>query len=274
MCRGGRCECGTPRGSPGTFTRAVRAGGEERRYRVFVPPGYDRAVATPALVVYHGLGMTPDEMAADTNLDAEAAAHLAIVAYPEGRYFSWNASICCPLATTNSVDDVAFFDALLADLSATFCVDPRRVGLAGYSNGAMMVQRIACQRASVVASVSAVSGPYDGSCAPSRPVPILYAHALDDTRVPYDGGTFSGLAGVFLPSVGDTLSRWRAFDRCGSGTTTWLTVGDTTCFRFNGCAEEVSHCRVGSGGHRWPRPPQAFSASPTVMDFFRRHPLP
>ncbi len=274
VCRDGACRCAAPRGSPGTFSRTVRAGGETRRYRVFVPPGYDRAAATPTLVVYHGFGMTPDEMAADTRLDAEAALRPTIVAYPEGRYYSWNASICCPLATTASTDDIAFFDAMLRDLSATFCVDPRRVGLAGYSNGSMMAQRIACQRAAVVSSVSAVSGPYDGSCAPSRPVPILYAHATDDTRVPYNGGATSGLAGAFLPSVDTTLRRWRGFDRCGSATTVWRTVGDTTCFRYDGCAAEVSHCRVGSGGHRWPRPPQAFSASPAVMEFFRAHPLP
>ncbi len=30
VCRGGRCECDTPRGSPGTFSRTVRAGVQER----------------------------------------------------------------------------------------------------------------------------------------------------------------------------------------------------------------------------------------------------
>ncbi len=272
-CEEHLCRCPTGRGATGARVVSVRVGGASRSFRLYVPPSYDPRVAAPLVLNYHGFSSTPAEHEADTGMIATANEGRFLLVFPEGLYRSWNANTCCPLATTTSVDDLGFFDAIVRSVSASHCVDPRRVHVAGYSNGAIMAQRIACLRADRVASTAAVSGPYDGSCAPSRPMPLLYIHAVDDRVVPYDGGSFSGVAGVVLPSVASNLARWRSLNGCGTSVNTALTVGDTTCTRWLGCRADVMHCRVGSGGHRWPRPPQRFLASPAVADFFRAHPL-
>jgi hypothetical protein len=115
---------------------------------------------------YHGFSSTPAEHEADTGMIATANEGRFILVFPEGLYRSWNANTCCPLATTTSVDDLGFFDAIVRSVSASHCVDPRRVHVAGYSNGAIMAQRIACLRAETFCSCA---GETFMGCRPDRP---------------------------------------------------------------------------------------------------------
>ena len=76
-----------------------------------------------------------------------AAEHGFIVVFPQGVDRRWDFGSGSP--------DVAWLREVVADVSAGWCVDPHRVYAEGYSNGAMMVERLACDMPDVIAAVAA-----------------------------------------------------------------------------------------------------------------------
>jgi polyhydroxybutyrate depolymerase len=113
-----------------------------------------------------------------------------IVAWPQGVgvISSWN--------FTRGSADVAFLRALVADISATWCVDRHHVHAEGISNGALMVERLACDAADLFASVAPdAGGPpnFTGSpCTPSRPIGVgIFESLLDPLSSPFVAGIAS-----------------------------------------------------------------------------------
>ena len=79
--------------------------------------------------------------------------------------------------------------ALIDDLVASQCVDPKRVFATGFSMGGGMTNVLACRLADRFAAVAPVAGnhgeTWGGTCAPSRPVPIMAFHGTQDSFLPY-----------------------------------------------------------------------------------------
>ncbi|MBI5514641.1 MAG: hypothetical protein HY909_12775 [Deltaproteobacteria bacterium] len=276
VCRDSVCQCATPRsGSPGVTSVSLRSGGRSRSYRIYAPPTSVQ-VARPVVFNFHGIGDNGAEHQRFTEFDVEANERRVIVVYPDGEFSSWNARFCCPLAATLDIEDLQFFDAMVDGVSDRLCVDPRRVYVTGFSNGAMMAQHIACRRSSRVAAVAGVAGTYDHhNCELSRPMPVLYFHSTEDRAVPYGGGAFSGVSGVVTPSVANSMNRWRNLDGCSDATATYLRNTDGYCYRWLDCRAPVQHCRLEVGGHDWPRfPRRMLDANVMMLDFFADNPLP
>lgn len=140
---------------------ATTVGGTNRSFRLATPA--ERTGAMPLVVVFHGLGDSPESMAAYSGLDGLAASHGCVVAYPAAVNGMWR------VRGTKASDilanpDIAFFDQLLSNLSQRFRLDSNRVYLVGMSNGAEFVHLLLKARASEVAAAVAHSG--------SSPVPI------------------------------------------------------------------------------------------------------
>jgi polyhydroxybutyrate depolymerase len=185
-------------------TEVVRltVGGRERSYLAVVPRHRD---ARANLVVFlPGLGMSADEGRADTKLDVQGVKQGAVVVYAQGVNRSWNAGGCCGGARTQGVDDVAFLSALIADARSRFDVIPARADLVGFSNGALMASRFACERPGDVQALVVASGAaLARRCDTSRPVTVMLMHGELDLVDPYAGGTSAALGGYVAPPVAD-----------------------------------------------------------------------
>jgi polyhydroxybutyrate depolymerase len=107
--------------------------------------------------------------------------------------------------------DVAFFDAMLDDLRARYCVDPNRVFATGFSRGGFFVNALACERGDKLAAIAPQSGggPYwpdsaynaDGFLrCPTPAVPALIIHGNADEVVPN------------VATPGSQNGGWQAFD--------------------------------------------------------------
>ena len=130
------------------------------------------------------------------------------------------------------------------------------------SAGAFMTNRLACDRADLVAAIAPVSGTLGTGvgCAPSQPVAVLQTHGTADPVVPYDGGTMTGRGGVsdILPATAMS-ARWRDADACPAPVQDTLpSTGDGTSVRrltAAPCAAgtAVVLLSVDGGGHTWPR---------------------
>jgi polyhydroxybutyrate depolymerase len=270
-----------PRAVPaGDVLRTVRVGGVERVFRVHVPRGYDPT--RPATVVLNFHGNLSDDAQQDdwSNLSAAADARGILAVHPRGRDQSWNAGVCCGLAQARGDDDVGFVRALLDDLAGAYCVDPRRVFAAGFSNGAFFAQRLGCELSDRVAAVASVAGLMTlSTCAPTRAMSVLQFHGDADLVVPYLGNPL-----LQFPPARSSAQGWATRGRCGAAAET-LRRGAARCESFVGCADgaEVVLCTLGGAGHTWPGGDvpitggvtnRDLDATAMMLDFFARHPRP
>ncbi len=230
--------------------------GQDRTYRVFVPPTLDRSRPAPLVLVLHGGASGVDDMVRTTGFDREALGSGFIAAYPEGTLRAWNAGKCCGSAPRRNPDDVGFLIQVLDKLEADYPVDRSRVFVTGVSNGAMMAYRLACERADRVTAVGVVAGSVmvDG-CQPSRPVSVMEIHGTEDTLIPYMGGIPAAPEAEAAPPYTATpamMQRWAEINGCPSAAPPKVASAVTT-EEWTGCrnGSAVTLVTVQGGGHVW-----------------------
>jgi polyhydroxybutyrate depolymerase len=273
----------------GDATIELTSGGRKRSAFVHVPPGYDPEKPTPTVLAFpYGSG-TPETMEDYTGLTPAADAAGFVLVYPIGYENVWNAGKCCGKAWKEDIDDVAYTSDLLDKLAETYCIDPDRTYLSGFSNGAMIAYLASCELADRIAGVAAVAGVLhsDAPCKPSRPVPVLHFHGDADEVVPIDGGEgvppipFAG-SHTFI-SVDQNLGMWHEADACEPETRETYRNGDTTCVARTPCSAgtTVELCITEGGGHTWPmgnvpgflgKTSQDIDANARMLEFFASHP--
>jgi len=141
---------------------------------------------------------------------------------------------------------VAYLDDVIADMSARFPVDEKRVYLIGHSNGGCMSYRYACDRAARVAAIVSSAGSMwsdVSKCRPSEPVAVLELHGTRDEVVPYAGDR----PDIRFTSAHESVLDWARLDGCAeavdrSAAPMRLVVGpslasgaETTVERWGGC---------------------------------------
>lgn len=281
----GEGEPSEPRPVPvGNSIRAIPVDGVFRGAIVHRPEGV--AGPVPLVLVLHGGFGSALAVQQVYGWDEVADEAGFVVAYPDGAGRSWNAGDCCGAAEADDVDDVAFLEAVIDDLGAALPIDPRRVYVAGMSNGAMMTYRLACE-SDRVAAIAAVAGTLVTDCPDPAPVSVLAIHGLDDDTVPFDGGPGRGAVEVDGPAVPDILRRWLAVDDCEppvERSTPPVAESLATC--TGGRAVEL--VTIEGAGHQWPGsertraqellgadpPSTALDATRRIWEFFAAHPAP
>jgi polyhydroxybutyrate depolymerase len=200
---------------------ALDAGGivAARPYTLHVPARYDASRPTPLLVMFHGYGASGALEEVLMGLTATSDAHSFLYAYANGitdsrgRRF-WNATDACCDHDGLPVDDVQYFDAIVADIESRYNVDRRRIFAMGHSNGGFMSHRLACDRASTVAAIVSLAGAQwddPSKCAPSSAVSVAEVHGNDDRIILYEGGKTA--QGTY-PSAPTTVADWAKKDGC------------------------------------------------------------
>jgi len=274
-----------------SFTLDV--GGLTRTYQIHLPRARPQG-ALPLVVLLHGRMGTGEGMARLSGFDSVADRAGILVAYPDGYRRSWADGRLGTPADRNGVDDVAFIQAMLADIADRYRVDRGRIYVAGMSNGGFMTERLACAMSDRLAAVGVVAATLSDSlsvrCAPARPISIMLINGTKDPLVPYEGGELSGDRGTAL-SVAKSVAFWAKSNRCPGKASDQLGTDfarDGTRIvqsSYSTCADgtEVVAVRVEEGGHTWPGgeqylPPaligkttRNLSASSALWDFFSRH---
>ncbi|MCC9609443.1 dienelactone hydrolase family protein [Blastopirellula sp. JC732] len=153
----------------------IDAGGETRRYRLAVPETVP-STPLPLILVFHGIGDTPESMAAYSQLDRLAAAGKAYVVYPETRMGMWDIHKAKPEDFREN-RDLPLIDRLLDRLKNQLKTD--RVALVGMSNGGTFAQ-LAAQARSDIDLVVAHSGAKPQELVIGRMTPILLVVGTSD----------------------------------------------------------------------------------------------
>lgn len=256
----------------GDHTFSLRHGGRARTYIAHVPPG---SGPFPVMVAYHGGGGEARGFKNYAGLDGVADRESFIVVYPNGtgplpnRLLTFNGGGCCGYAEEQRVDDVGFTMALLDDLANRTRIDRTRIYATGHSNGAIMAYRLAAERSDKIAAIVPVAGAMNvASFSPSRPVPVMHIHSVDDPRALYEGGVGPPFPGTnnreTHQSVQKALDQWIRVGGCTPTPTTAETrrgragtkeaTHTATKLVWTGCTEgvEIVHWKLTAAGHGWP----------------------
>lgn len=271
--------------------------GLEREYFVFLPSSYDGSEAFPFAIFMHGYGGTATgteaEVTQGLNFYAEKAGYAVV--YPQGTWFmdqagtanqwevtSWNhisdafddgpfRPICeadiprspcppecgdcgqCGWASCN--DDVGFLKSLVAEMHKSFNV--AEVFVSGFSNGAMMANRVACEASELFSAVMLVGGRVerDFECTPTNALPLLQVNGGADATVPADGSVSSG--GYYFADSRSISDYWLDDAACAVEPQPWVSpaVADTSAQCTISCPDSAApsiDCLWPEGNHRWP----------------------
>lgn len=261
--------------APGVYTERETVDGRSRSWTVVVPQNRP-AGKVPALVVLHGRGATGEAMRA-VGLDPLAAADGVVTVYPDAVDGSWNDGRpgMEPLVAGSLVDDDAFLTRLLRRLTERAGVDPERIAIAGFSNGALMASRLACAHTDLFSAAVLVAGAggadFAERCAPARPLPVLVVGARRDPVVPYDGGAVAPAGNVrrgVVASTADVVNRWAARNGCASRAERAVNKEATEIDGVQCAGAPVVHYRLDLGVHEWRRS-AAFDTTREAWGFVR-----
>ena len=163
--------------------------------------------------------------------------------------------------------DIALAEALLDHLAAEGCIDMGRVVLVGHSKGGGLADAVACHLADrVIGVVLAAAIQFGIPCQPSRPLPIVAFHAVNDPILPYEGGPVRGAPRAYPEVIGveEAMSAWATRDGCTGGPVTTELPDGGAVLTWNGCLAPVVLQRLARGGHRYPA-----MATQVVRDMIR-----
>ncbi len=266
---------GAPTIVPGDNAFSLTYGGSIRHYLVHIPPAAETSKPLPVVLSFHGERSNAKHHRAYAGMDNLSDQKGFIVVYPQGsgrwghRGLTWNAGKCCGYAVKKNIDDVGFVRALINDLATKAAIDRDRVYATGFSNGAMMTYRLAVEAREIIAAIAPVAGAMAVEAfTPTRPVPIMHIHSVDDPRAHYDGG-FGPRTGLFFSrikheSVVTTIEEWAKFNQCfveparersvRGGLGAVYAGHGATLYAYRRCdgGNEVALWKLQGVGHIWP----------------------
>ncbi len=274
---------------------AIDVDGAARNYYVHVPDGLSDSV--PLLLMFHGGGPSGDSKgrggANFTGFNDIADAEGFVVAYPSSYDGNWDDGRDTPHLPPEGIDDLAFVDAVIADIAGRADLDPARIYATGASNGGFFTNRLACERSQTFAAAANVIGsmPEGYDCAPAQPVPMLLMPGTEDPLVLWEGGAVANEDRGASISINDAVMFWVDHNQCEPAPDTTelpdVNQDDNSVVRvdeYHSCATgaEVELWAVEGGGHAWPggsqylpksmigEVNQDIDASAVIWEFFER----
>jgi len=201
----------------------------------------------PVVFAFHGAEGMNDKFVTQMEHLVQTDAFVGV--YPQGHDGFWALGV-----EPSSADDVAFIDAIVAELSLMDRIDVDRVYAIGTSNGAGLAHRVAIQtrhfRAFVAMSTALTVSPVPDST--THPVSVLQIMGMLDGLCPYDGGE-TAIGHTFMPAE-DSVATWASAIGCsGEGTLDIEPNGDRR-LHWNDCPgdREVMGIGLGTVGHGIP----------------------
>jgi polyhydroxybutyrate depolymerase len=266
------------------YTYSLQSGGLTRDYRLHVPPAAATGAPLPLILNLAGATQNAQLQEGQSGMDASSDKDGYLVAYPDGTRISkvltpdpvakdaqygFNAGACCGDPATKKIDDVGFLLKVISDVASHTPVDLRRVYVTGMSNGGMMAYAMAAEASDHIAAIASVSGQVElQAIHPTRPVPTLEFHSVDDPIA-----LFKGAKGAKPPtrfSVMDGIDQWVKADGCDpkphdaapiTEAADAVPAGETpesaTLVTYTGCkaGTQVALWRFTGSGHVWPGAP-------------------
>ncbi|WIM68798.1 alpha/beta hydrolase-fold protein [Corynebacterium breve] len=239
-----------------TTKHAVEAGGLRRTYYVTAPKDASEGTKYPLIYAFHGMAEPAKRLQHYSRLDM---AH-AIVVYLDGQDQAWAPA---PYATTTGEQDLAFVDAVRAELDQEYVIDNARVFATGLSNGGGFAAYLGCQRPQQFTAIATVAAAYywkvSDECS-SIPMKTLDIHGTADNVIEYEGGIRHDTAYESVPQM---LDENAVRNHCSEEVSLSQVGTEGVRYKWHDCDAPLEHIRIGNGQHNWPG--GAFDNTPGVV---------
>jgi phospholipase/carboxylesterase len=167
-----------PKGPPPGFGVQPLGLGQERDGLLYVPKRYDPATPGPLLILLHGAGGRGTQSVDLFTETAEARGYLILS--PDSRGRTWDVIL------GGYGPDVVFIDRALTQIFDTYAVEPRRIAVGGFSDGASYALSLGLINGALFSDILAFS---PGFAAPTRAEDtprVFISHGVDDRVLPID----------------------------------------------------------------------------------------
>jgi poly(3-hydroxybutyrate) depolymerase len=241
--------CGAP-GLAFAGAHEVTIAGKPRAFTVQLPDGYDPARTYPVIFGLHGAGDDGPSFATYFPL-AEPWKNDAIFVYPSALFYPVDGRTTWRF---NTDENLAFFDAMVAEVQANLCVDSARIFASGFSSGGFLSNTLGCRRGDVVRAIVPVAGgDRDFSDVEGNDLCVGHVAAMVISSPLDTSDPTGGPPGISHHQRG---LRARDYFRARNGCADVADpVAPEGCVRYQGCmpGAEVFYCEH-QQGHAWPAP--------------------
>ena len=238
---------------------SIEVNGVEREFRLSAPSS-EAGTRLPLVIAFHGGTDSQEDFAQQEQFDQLGEQEKFIMAYAiaeqdrtaaEGEWFLNTAA--------TSEEDNNFAEAIVDELSESYCIDQDRLYAIGYSLGAMFTYEIACQlnhRFAATASFAGTMPVNPESCDIARGIGILHIHGKLDYIIYYHqdwewkDGEHEGVG--TMSEVPNLIDYWAAKSSCQAiSVETSLTEEHII---HNDCMDDViiEHYGLQIWDHNWP----------------------
>jgi len=262
--------------------------GKKRTYHVLVPKNYKNTIPVPLHLAYAGLNAPCLDIFRQWKNIAELRGFILVapcssksddpVSIVGG--MAWNSGQCCGYKKDSPTDDFAFTRLIINDITSKLCIDENHIVASGFSNGAMMVEVLACKQNDIFRAVASVSGVVElrpgmqgglDACDAAvmnstKRTAVLNVHGDLDIMVPWQSDPIMG-----FPAIPLDMEDWAKRSGCqGEGRQTFSkgnynnTLWDTCT---SGAQIELVHHHTGT--HQWPID-KDFNTTAYILSFFDR----
>ncbi len=262
------------------------SGGNYRSYRLYIPPIYSGSVSVPLILNLHGYTSNAyqQQMLYTSSFMQIADTAGFLMVYPQGTKDSYgNAFWNSGTYSISIVNDTTFLNQLIDSLQSSYNVDPTKIYMTGFSNGAIMSHYMACFCNKKITAIASVSGTILKSwpnCNPNKNVPVMHLHGTSDAIVSYNGD-------ANMLSADSTVMKWVFINNCNPVPSysmvpnTNIIDGSTAehyrYFQSGNPKSIVELFKLNNAGHTCPGSPYGFGATnldingPTeIWRFFRQ----
>ena len=231
----------------------------EREFYVVFPDGFSMDQTYPLIISLHGGADYADANMEYTGFTQINDQNNFVLIFPQGTVAAgkgdtgWYSGGDC---SSIEVCDISFIERLIDYSLEELAIDPNRVYVSGFSNGAFMAYTTACFLSDKVAAVAPVSGslsPEDyESCDPQRPLPIIHIHGIDDSSIPVQGSDY-------VTPLLAVKNYWSSYNSCSENIT--IDGEDSNGDGFSWYSEISTSCQDGvdvnftyleNFDHNWP----------------------
>jgi poly(3-hydroxybutyrate) depolymerase len=238
--------CGTQSPQTGIFNLTTTDGSISRQFLVQVPADYTNTKAYALTFVYHGLNGNSSVSSSWGLQNSPGAAESSIFVFPNSNGSGWDDS--------HGGHDMTYFDNMVKQVEATYCIDTKRVFAAGFSWGGDFVTALTVTRGNVLRAAAVNSATYEFGNYSDYRTHIDYPYQTATHPAVRFEHAIGGDSFYPAPLFATTSALFQHLNSCSSTSTPYpSTTTSMTCESYNSCTNQVIECPFNANlGHVLP----------------------